>query len=200
MKAKFLIFCLILTHPSLKGQLTQIELGRTRTEYIYTNDRGERLSNLVPQDGIKAAINFKTKSDNILIGLLYHELNAKSGTMAQIYEWETAYAGLSLYFKIPIYQRFHSRLGIGFTHLIKGEQFIDGQNQNLNANAEFNGFWLSPSISLGYKIKQISAGDFNLKYSLYPSAKIGSQGSEKLSFLSHHIGLEFEFKPQKKEQ
>lgn len=200
MKIRILIFCLILTFSSLRGQLTHIEVGVTGTQYVYSNEQGDRLSDLIPQNGIKAAVKFKTKLDNFFIGMLYHELNAKGGSMAQIYEWETAYAGLNLHYNFPLQKRIQVGLGIGFMHLIKGDQFIDGQHRSLSSNAEFNGVWLNPSIELGYKLKQISSGDFNLKYSIYPATKIGSQGSEKLFFISHHFGLEFKFAPPEKEK
>ena len=75
--------------------------------------------------------------------------------------------------------------------LLDGKQFIDGVQIKLNDNEEFNGLWFQPGFEISYLIVRLQGLSLRFNYQLGPSFKVGDQGREKLSFLNHHFGIQF---------
>ena len=84
--------------------------------------------------------------------------------------------------------------------LLDGKQYIDGSQIQLKDNKEFNGLWFHPAIEINYALVELQGLALRLNYQLNPSFKMGNQGDEKLSFLTHQIGLQFNLINQTKKE
>ena len=192
MKNYYLILALVLmVNYSLEAQIHHFEVGKTLTQYNYTNSLGVKNNGLTAQTGNKLALFFKTKKEDFVYGMSYQEQNARGGNGAQIYQWETKYLGPQLKYLLPLNKKIQGTLSLGAMFLLDGKQYIDGSQIQLKDNKEFNGLWFHPAIEINYALVELQGLALRLNYQLNPSFKLGNQGDEKLSFLTHQIGLQF---------
>lgn len=192
MKKNYLILTLLLVGSySLMAQIHHFEIGQTLSQYNYKNSLGVKNSQLTGVSGNKFGLFFKTKKEGVVFGLSYQEQNARGGNGAQIYQWETQYIGPELKQLYPFNEKLQVAISIGALFLLDGKQFIDGTQIQLNDNKEFNGLWVKPAIEINYAIINLQGLALRINYQLGPSYKIGNQGEEKLTFLNHHIGFQF---------
>lgn len=176
---------------SLAAQIDHFEIGRTFTQYNYKSSVGEKKTNFNSVTGNKLGLFLKTKKEHFVYGLIYQEQNARGGNGAQIYLWETRYIGPQIKYLFPLNNKLQIALSLGSLFLLEGKQYIDGSQIQLKDNKEFNGLWLHPAIEINYALFQMQGFVLRFNYQINPSYKLGDQGGEKLSFLNHHIGLQF---------
>ena len=176
---------------SLAAQIDHFEIGRTFTQYNYKSSVGEKKTNFNSVTGNKLGFFLKTKKEHFVYGLIYQEQNARGGNGAQIYLWETRYIGPQIKYLFPLNNKLQIALSLGSLFLLEGKQYIDGSQIQLKDNKEFNGLWLHPAIEINYALFQMQGFVLRFNYQINPSYKLGDQGGEKLSFLNHHIGLQF---------
>lgn len=192
MKNYYLILALVLmVNYSLEAQIHHFEVGKTLSQYNYTNSLGVKNKGLTAYAGNRLALFFKTKKEHFVFGLSYQEQNARGGNGTQIYQWETQYLGPQLKQLYPVNEKLQVALSLGAMFLLEGKQFIGGTQIQLKDNIEFNGLWFHPAIEINYALVELQGLALRLNYQLNPSFKMGDQGDEKLSFLTHHIGLQF---------
>ena len=199
MKNYYLILALVLiANYSLEAQIHHFEVGKTLSQYNYTNSLGVKSEGLTALAGNRLALFFKTKKEDFVFGMSYQEQNARGGNGAQIYQWETKYLGPQLKYLVPLNKKIQGAFSLGAMFLLDGKQFIDGTQIQLKDNKEFNGLWFHPAIEVNYALVNLQALAIRFNYQLSPSFKMGNQGEEKLSFLNHHIGLQFNLLKQTK--
>ena len=192
MKNSCLIFFLIvMSNFSLKGQIHHFEIGKTLSQYNYTNSLGIKNKNITSLTGNRLGLFFRTKKERSVFGFSYQEQNARGGNGSQIYLWETQYLGIQLKQLFPLNDKLQFALSFGTMFLLDGKQFIDGVQIKLNDNEEFNGLWFQPGFEISYLIVRLQGLSLRFNYQLGPSFKVGDQGREKLSFLNHHFGIQF---------
>lgn len=200
MKKYYLILALLVTNYSLMAQIHHLEIGQTLSQYNYKNSLGVINNQLTAVRGNKLGMFFKTKKENFVYGLAYQEQNARGGNGAQIYQWKTQYIGPQLKRLFPVNDKLQFAISLGGMFLLDGKQYIDGTQIQLKDNKEFNGLWFHPAIEINYAIVKLQGFALRLNYQLNPAIKMGDQGEEKLSFLSHHIGLLFNLMNQTKKE
>lgn len=176
---------------SLAAQIDHFEIGRTFTQYNYKSNVAEKTTKFKSVTGNKLGLFLKTKKEHFVYGLIYQEQNARGGNGAQIYLWETRYIGPQIKYLFPLNNKLQIALSLGSLFLLEGKQYIDGSQIQLKDNKEFNGLWLHPAIEINYALFQMQGFVLRFNYQINPSYKLGDQGGEKLSFLNHHIGLQF---------
>ena len=201
MKNYYLILALVVVgNYSLIAQIHHFEIGQTLSQYNYKNSLGVKNNELTAVSGNKLGLFFKTKKEDVVFGLSYQEQNARGGNGAQIYQWETRYIGPQVKQFYPLNDKLQAAFSLGTMFLLEGKQYIDGDQIQLKNNKEFNGLWVHPAIEINYVIVALQGLALRLNYQLNPAFKIGNQGAEKLSFLSHHIGLQFNLLNQIKKE
>jgi hypothetical protein len=183
---------------SLMAQIHHFETGQTLSQYNYKNSSGVKNNQLTAVSGNKLGLFFKTKKEDVVFGLSYQEQNARGGNGTQIYQWETQYIGPQIKQLYPVNGKLQFALSLGAMFLLDGKQFIDGTQIQLKDNKEFNGLWFHPAIEVNYAMVKLVGLAIYFNYQLNPSFKMGNQGEEKLSFLNHHIGLQFNLLKQTK--
>lgn len=201
MKNYYLILALVVVgNYSLMAQIHHFEIGQTLSQYNYKNSLGVKNNQLTAVSGNKLGLFFKTKKEDVVFGLSYQEQNARGGNGAQIYRWETRYIGPQVKQFYPLNDKLQAAFSLGTMFLLEGKQYIDGAQIQLKNNKEFNGLWVHPAIEINCVIVALQGLALRLNYQLNPAFKIGNQGVEKLSFLSHHIGLQFNLLNQIKKE
>lgn len=185
---------------SLEAQLHHFEVGKTLSQYNYTNSLGVKNKGLTALAGNRLGLFFKTKKEDFVFGMSYQEQNARGGNGAQIYQWEAKYLGPQLKYLVPLNKKIQGALSLGAMFLLDGKQYIDGSQIQLKDNKEFNGLWFHPAIEINYSLVELQGLALRLNYQLNLSFKMGNQGDEKLYFLTHQIGLQFNLINQTKKE
>lgn len=193
MRFKVLIFFNFLWSIILYSQSPKIEGGISLSKYEYRNFLGNQNPNVKTSSGNYFNITIDSLSlfnKKFTWGLSFTQYNATGGNKVQSYQWNTLYTGAYLRKNIASFlDKFKLNARTGFSTLIYGRQQIAGRKFNLNDSNEFNGIWNQTAINFEFTPREFSSWDVNFNYSIEKSFKIGSQGEEKLSFLTNFFGI-----------
>lgn len=200
MRKIFLVSVIFLTN-NLFSQFPVIETGISYSEYNYKNSLG--LSNPNVKPSIGSYFNLTIDTVKILNnpfnwGIKFTQYNSTGGNEIQSYDWNTIYSGVYIeknLFTILKNLKFGGRVGV--SSIIFGEQQIAGKKLNLKKSIEFNGFWNQFALQIKLKPIEFKTWEVNFNYSIENSLKLGSQGDEKLSFLSNLFGISISPKKNK---
>ena len=193
MRFKVLILLNFLWFFTLYSQTPVIEGGISLSKYEYRNVLGNQNPNIKTSSGNYFNIVIDSLSlfnKKFTWGLSFTQYNATGGNKVQSYQWKTLYTGAYLRKNIVSFlKKFKLNARTGFSTLIYGRQQIAGKKFNLNESNEFNGIWNQTAINFEFTPREFSSWDVNFNYSIEKSYKIGSQGEEKLSFLTNFFGI-----------
>jgi hypothetical protein len=195
----FILFVAIQTNSAQEAYLS---IGKNFTNFDYTNSFGARNTNIEDGIGMSYEMGYLFRMNNrinIAAGITLSEFNANGGTIVDNYSWNTNYLGLQGVLKYKILGKSSNwsgsaegfsmdlNTGVNLSHMIEGQQKINGQTYDLSKSNEFTGLFIEPLIgaALNYQISETTKFGFGYQFS--KSFRTSKSGDEKLQFNNHKL-------------
>jgi len=201
MKSLFTFIFLITALQFSFGQEAYFSTGRNFTTYDYTNSQGESNDNVKSSSGAfyELGLSFDVADKlQIAAGITLNEFNATGGNYVDNYSWNTNYLGVKGLVKYAIFSSANStsrgsssniddygvyfNLGVNVSHIIDGQQKINGETFDLVSNVEFKGLFVQPIIGLDAKYYISNTLALGLGYNYSKSYGITNSTPQKLNF------------------
>ena len=196
MKKRILFSLILFMFISAQSQELFLSTGRNFTTYDYKNDDGETNPNIKGSSasfyelGYVFSINEKVA---LAASLTLNGFDATGGDYVNNYSWSTNYLGAQGVFKYAIFQGSRSNFGLfinaGFnlSHIINGNQKINGQTYNLTSNEEFKGVFIKPLVGIDTRYFITNEIAFGLGYNISKSFGVFNNSPQKLNFNNQQI-------------
>lgn len=206
---KHLLFILLVV-ASVEGRSQDIVFssGLNSTRYDYKNSLGQTNENIDVGSGNFYEIGYLAPLGlngrfNYTLGVAVNEYNAKGGTRASIYSWQTKYVGLKgglAYNIVTADSGFKTTLSFALqtSFIINGQQGINGATFDLTKEDEFKGIFLQPITGLDISYPVSDKLTIGLGYNYSKSNKIGHKTEEVLNFSNHQWQIKLQFALKKK--
>ena len=199
---RLLTFIFIITALQFSfGQEAYFSTGRNFTTYDYTNSQGESNDNVKSSSGAfyELGLSFDVAEKlKVATGFTLNEFNATGGNYVNNYSWNTNYLGVKGLVKYAMFSSsgskyggncstmgdygFYFNLGVNVSHIIDGQQKINGETFDLVSNDEFKGLFVQPIIGLDAKYYISNTLALGLGYNYSKSYGITNSTPQKLNF------------------
>ena len=201
MKSLFTFIFIITALQFSFGQEAYFSTGRNFTTYDYTNSQGESNDNVKSSSGAfyELGLSFDVAEKlKVATGITLNEFNATGGNYVNNYSWNTNYLGVKGLVKYAMFSSsgskyggncstmgdygFYFNLGVNVSHIIDGQQKINGETFDLVSNVEFKGLFVQPIIGLDAKYYITNTLALGLGYNYSKSYGITNSTTQKLNF------------------
>lgn len=201
MNANKLLLLVTLVCSISSAQNIQLETGLNLTKYHFINSTGKVLT--MEEDGIGSyhrlegvkPINFGLFVYGVTLLNLNNNTQIESSSTSVIYKTNYLEVYIGWGYSFPYGMDFSLRLGLN--SMIKGTQLMNSELYYLQNNEEFNGIWMSPSISFSKSIFNSEYFNAAISYGLLNNYRSKNDSDQKLKFFSQLVGLKLLLKSPK---
>lgn len=190
------LILLVLTFNLSNSQSLDFESGISISKFKFINSEGSTLE-MSPSDPggyFKIGGNSPIKFGSIRYGISMINFNNRTIIDQSPVIYKTSYLGAFAGWGNTFNHGMEISLLLGLKTIIDGTQEMNNAVYLLKENEEFNGFWLAPSIFLRKTLLDTDSFKASLSYGLTKTFKANYSTIQKLSFFSHIISVNFQFK------
>ena len=176
--------------------------GKNFTSYDYKNTEGRANNNVLNSDGFNfeigkkgiLALNFLPVKAFLSASISINEYNSIGSTSGTFLRWDTTYIGGNIFATIESF-RFLDIVslefsgGLGFNHILFGEQQIGSDLIRLDNHNEFDGIFIKPFVEIGSNLYQSHKTNIGLFLTLSKDFSLDTNSDQKLNF--HNIQVKF---------
>lgn len=165
--------------------------GKNFTKYDYKSSDGSK-PDLFNRVGDYYEIGYQDElieeKLNYQLSLTYNEYNSSGGDSANIYRWQSSYAGIKGNIVYNLFDAYRSgfqvnlKAGANFSTIVNGEQEINGTLYDLSDEDEFKGLQIQPTFGFNVNYAVSDIGYLSVGYNFSKSFRMGAATEEKLSF------------------